>query len=121
MRKINEIDYEVRSGEEITIEVTPRNFLNNLPSVQTVLDKNKLPNSGTVDTPKFEFKVTKPFNDTHNVIMEFRFFDGTPSNACYDVAISGENDEGCPCGLQVCKVDQTREVAIGFDVLLPEN
>src|ERR1044072_5993660 len=121
MRKMNEIDYEVRTGEEITIEVPPRNFLNNLPSVQTVLDKNKLPNSGTVDTPKFEFKVTKPFNETHKVIMEFRFLDGRPISADYDVAISGENDECCPCGLQVCKADQTREVAIGFDVLLPEN
>lgn len=117
MKEINDVTYEVRPGEEITITVTPRNFADNLPSVEATLDGKKLANSGTDDEPEFHFTVTKPPGKTHRVMMEFTFLPGTPDDACYDVDISGENDEGCPCGFSICKTDEDKEVTIGFDVV----
>ena len=119
MRKINKFSYEVKRGEQIKIEVVPTNFLDQLPSVEAVLDDtNSLKNSGTEDAPVFEFTVTKPFDDTHRVFMEFTFLAVTPDTACYQVTISGENDVGCPCGFKICKTNQTREPTVRFDVLL---
>ena len=119
MRKVNKFSYDVRRDEEIKIKVEPTGFLDNLSSVEAVLDDDKpLTVTGTTHTPTFGFTVTKPFDSTHRVFMEFTFLAGTPAGACYQVTISGENDIGCPCGFQICKTDQTREVAVAFDVLL---
>ena len=118
MRKINKFSYEVKRGEQITIDVVPTDFLDSLPSVEAALDAESLDNSGTNDAPVFEFTVTKPFDDTHRVFMEFTFLAGTPDQACYQVTITGEDDVGCPCGFKICKTNQIREVTIGFDVLL---
>ncbi len=118
MRKINKFSYEVRRNERITIEVEPTDFLDNLPSVEAALDDEALENSGTNDKPVFEFTVTKPFDDTHRVFMEFTFLTGTPDQACYNVKISGQNDVGCPCGFKICATNQTREVTVRFDVIL---
>jgi len=114
MRKINTFFYEVRRNEQITINVVPTNFLDNLPSVEAALDNGALDNSGTVDAPVFVFTVTK---DVHRVFMEFTFLAGTPDQACYQVTISGQNDVGCPCGFDICMTDQTREVTIRFDAV----
>lgn len=119
MRKINKFSYEVKRAEKIKIVVVPTNFLDSLPSVEATLDDtDTLVNSGTVDEPVFKFTVTKPFDSTHRVFMEFTFLPGTPDNACYKVTISGQNDINCPCGFQICKTNQTREPTVAFDVLL---
>jgi hypothetical protein len=117
MQRINDITYEVRKGEDITIDVVPTNFLDSLPSVEAVLDGRDLENSGTVDAPSFSFTVTRSAGDTHRVMMEFTFLPGTPNQACYEVSITGQNDKGCPCGFDICKTDETREVTIAFDVV----
>jgi hypothetical protein len=117
MKKINDVTYEVHPGEQITISVTPTNFGDSLPSVEAVLDGKPLPNSGSNDAPVFRFTVTKPPGNTHRVLMEFTFLPGTPDAACYQVSISGQNDEGCPCGFEICKSDATKEVTIAFDVV----
>jgi hypothetical protein len=118
MRKINDFSYEVKRNERITIRVTPTNFLDNLPSVEAVLDNTGgLPNSGTDDEPRFSFTVSKAIGRTHRVFMEFTFLEGTPDKACYVVSISGENDVGCPCGFDVCKADEAKELTPAFDVV----
>lgn len=117
MQKINDITYEVKNGESITIDVVPTNFLSSLPSVNAGLDGVDLENNGTDDAPSFSFTVTKHSPRTHRVFMEFNFIPGTPSTSCYEVSIAGENDVGCPCGFDICKVDETREVSIAFDVV----
>lgn len=117
MRRINDITYEVKNGENIVIDVVPTNFLNTLHSVEAVLDGEDLENSGTDDAPSFTFPVTMEAGDTHRVDMEFTFLSVTPNNACYQVTVSGENDVGCPCGFDLCKTDETRHVIIAFDVV----
>jgi len=117
MEKINDITYEVHSGEQITIRVTPTNFGDSLPSVEASLDGKRLPNSGTDDAPIFQVPVSKPAGRTHRVMMEFTFLPGSPDVACYNVSISGQNDVGCPCGFDICKADEDKEVTIAFDVV----
>jgi|SRR5690349_2128212 len=117
MKRINDVTYEVRTGEQITIRVTPTGFEGELPSVEAVLDGKPLANSGSNDAPVFRFTVTKPIGKTHRVMMEFTFLPGTPDEACYKVSISGQADEGCPCGFEICKADETKEVTIAFDVV----
>lgn len=117
MKKINDVTYEVLPGEQITITVTPIGFGASLSSVEAVLDKHKLPNSGTDDAPIFRFPVTKPTGKTHRVFMEFTFLEDSPDEACYQVDISGQNDEGCPCGFSICKTDEAKGANIAFDVV----
>jgi hypothetical protein len=117
MKKINDVTYEVRPGEKITITVTPTDFGDSLSSAEAVLDNNKLPNSGTDDAPVFTFTVTKPVGKTHRVFMEFTFLADSPDKACYQVDISGQDDDGCPCGFSICKTDEAKGVDIAFDVV----
>jgi len=117
MNRINDFSYEVHPGEKITISVTPVDFLDSLPSVEAVLDGKPLPNSGTNDAPVFRFTVTKPIGQTHRVMMEFTFLPGTPDKACYQISISGQDDVGCPCGFDICKSDEAKEVTVAFDVV----
>lgn len=117
MKKINDVTYEVRPGEQITIRVTPTDFGTSLPSVDAVLDNHKLPNVGTDDGPVFTFPVTKPAGKTHRVFMQFTFVPDSPDEACYHVEISGQNDEGCPCEFSICKTDEVKGVNIAFDVV----
>jgi len=117
MKRINDFVYEVRPGEKITIKVTPTNFGDSLSSVEAVLDGKPLPNSGTNDAPVFHFTVTKPVGKTHRVLMEFTFLPGSPDTAFYEVVISGQNDEGCPCGFTISKTDQVKDPGISFEVV----
>ena len=117
MKKINDVTYEVQPDERITIRVTPTDFGDSLSSVEAVLDKKKLPNSGTEDAPVFKFTVTKPVGKRHRVFIEFTFLSDSPDEACYQVQISGQNDEGCPCEFSICKTDNAKGVNIGFDVV----
>lgn len=117
MIRINDVTYEVKNPERITIDVVPTNFLDSFHSVEAVLDGKDLENSGTDDAPSFAFTVTKLPNGTHRVMMEFTFLPGTPDDACYEVSIAGQNDVGCPCGFDLCKTDETRELTIAFDVV----
>lgn len=116
MNKINSFTYDVRSGEKITIEVTPTNFGSSMPDVEAVLDGNDLANTNTPDAPVFEFVVSKPVGQTHRVLMEFIFLPDAPANALYEVVISGQNDVGCPCGFVISKMNQVKEVGIRFRV-----
>jgi hypothetical protein len=116
MKKINSFTYDVRPGEKITIAVTPTNFGSSLPDVEAVLDGDDLVNTNTPDAPVFVFNVTKPVGQTHRVLMEFVFLPDSPANAFYDVAITGENDVGCPCGFVIAKANQVKEVGIRFRV-----
>src|SRR5262245_37889393 len=102
MKKNDAFSYDVRTGEQITINVTARNFLDSLISVVAELDGNALaatPN--TSNAPVFTFAVTKGAGDIHTLMMEFTFVAGTPDNSQYDVSIAGRNDEGCPCGFVI--------------------
>lgn len=117
MRRINDISYDVRRNERITIDVEPTDFLDTAPFVEAVLDKTPLSNIGTKNAPRFSFTVTKPLNATHRVTLEFTFLPITPAQACYQVTIAGQNDVGCPCGFDICKTDETRNVIVAFDVM----
>lgn len=115
MKKNDTFSYDVSVGEKITIKVTAINFGDSIFSVQAILDGNpitRLP--GTVNAPIYEFAVTKPVGTSHVVVLEFMF--GTPANALYDVTISGENDQGCPCGFSVTKDDADLSRYIKFFV-----
>lgn len=116
MKRINDVTYEVIPNEKITIEVTPTNFGGSMPSVVAKLDGGKLTNTGTNSAPKYVFPVTKPPGKTHRVMMEFTFQFDSPDTAFYKVAISGQNDVGCPCGFTVSKADELKSVGIRFKV-----
>lgn len=117
MKKINSVTYDVRPGEKITIEVTPTDFGGSAPSVEAALDdQGKLPNVGTVDAPVYKFTISKPVGRTHRVFMEFTFQFDAPDDASYQVAISGQNDVGCPCGFAVTRSDEVQEVTPRFRV-----
>ena len=116
MRKINSFTYDVVPGEHITITVTPTNFLGSAPDVEAVLDGEDLANSGTQDAPLFKFTVSKPTGQTHRVLMEFIFFGDAPATSFYQTDISGENDQGCPCGFIIARNSQIKEAGIRFRV-----
>jgi hypothetical protein len=116
MKKINSFTYDVRSGEQITINVTPTNFGSSLPDVEAVLDGGDLPNTGSSNAPVFEFTVSKPVGKTQRVLMEFVFLSDAPGTAFYQVDISGQDDVGCPCGFVISKANQVKEVGIRYRV-----
>jgi hypothetical protein len=109
MRRVNDVTYDVRSGEPITIQVTPTNFGGSGSKVQASLDDQLFP-------PPFQFTAVNPVGQSHRVMMEFSFFDDNPNNAVYVVAISGQNDVGCPCGFQIAKTDNVHAAGIRFRV-----
>lgn len=126
MKKINSVTYDVSLAENITIEVTPTDFGASAPAVAATLDgEGLLTNVGSVDAPIYEFTVSKPVGRTHRVFMEFSFQFDAPAEAAYQVAISGQDDEGCPCGFVVTRLDQVQEVTPRFrvraDALVPTS
>jgi|ERR1041384_3446998 hypothetical protein len=118
MKKNDALSYDVHRKESIVVTVTPINFNESLFSVRANLDGNIWePEPGSQDEPRFEFTVSKPLGDIHTVLFEFNFVAGSPDNARYDVEITGENDEGCPCGFTVRKTTATKDPAVEFFVV----
>ena len=119
MKRVNTFTYDVVPNETITIKVTPTNFAGSLPSVVANLDAGNLTNSGTNSAPVYRFPVTKPVGpplQVHRVRVECTFQFDSPDDAFYMFAISGQNDEGCPCGFTIAKVDAQKSAAIRFRV-----
>ncbi len=116
MKKLNSFTYDVKMGEHITISVTPTGFGGSATDVEAVLDGQDLPNTGSDASPQFEFDVIKPVGQTHRVLMEFIFFPDAPPTSFYQISISGENDQGCPCGFIIAKSSQIKEAGIRFRV-----
>jgi hypothetical protein len=87
MKTINSVQYEVSSGETVTIKVTPTGVG---VFVAASLDGHTFsPLPGTANTtPTFTFIANRPVGRTHFVMMEFSF-PGAPNTAKYDVLISG--------------------------------
>lgn len=118
MKMNDAFSYEVKHNERITIKVTPRNFLDSLISVRTELDGAVLPaEPNTQNQPTFKFTAIKSPGDIHTVMMEFTFVAGSPDDAQYAVAISGQNDQGCPCGFTIEKDNADKSPDIEFDVV----
>jgi hypothetical protein len=118
MKMNDAFSYEVRENERITMKVTARNFLDSLISVRGELDGAVLPaQPNTQDAPIFAFPVNKSAGDIHTAMIEFTFVAGTPEDAQYAVAISGQNDEGCPCGFTIEKDSADKSPDIEFDVV----
>ena len=118
MKKNDSFSYDVRRTEEIVIQVTPVNFGASMFSVRANRDGVVFdPEPGSGNAPRYEFRVTKAVNDIHTVIFEFTFIQGSPNNAVYEVVISGENDQGCPCGFRIRKTTGNKEPAIEFFVV----
>jgi hypothetical protein len=119
MKRVNSVTYDVIPAEKLSIKVTPTNFGGSGSSVESVLDGNPLPNVGTKSAPAYRFTATKPVTtpaSRHVVLMEFTFFDDTPADAFYQVAISGQQDVGCPCGFTIAKDDQDLSPDVRFRV-----
>lgn len=117
MKKNDSFSYDVSRKESIVVEVTPKNFNDSMFSVVANRDgKTWKPEPNSKNAPRFEFTVTKPVDDIHTAIFEFTFIQGSPNNAFYDVVISGEDDEGCPCGFKVRKTTANKEPAVEFFV-----
>jgi hypothetical protein len=121
MKRINSITYEVLPGEKITLKVTPTNFGPSAPTVEADLDGTTLPNGGTKSKPTYKFTVTKENGATHLVSMEFIFLFDAPDDAFYTVAVSGQNDVGCPCGFTVAKSDEDHGAEVAFDVVVEQE
>src|SRR5215207_982613 len=118
MKRIDAFTYEVDPHESIVVEVTPINFNASLFSVRANLDAETWePEADSDNAPRFEFTVSKPVNDIHTAILEFTFIADSPDNARYNVAISGEDDQGCPCGFKIRKTTANKEPAIEFFVV----
>lgn len=118
MKKNDSFSYDVSRNERIVIRVTPKNFNDSLFSVRANRDGSTFqPEAGSENAPRYKFTVTKPVDDIHTVIFEFTFIQGSPENALYDVVISGQNDQGCPCGFTIRKTTGNKEPAIEFFVV----
>ena len=118
MKMNDAFSYEVKHNERITIKVTAVNFLDSLISVRAERDGAVFPaKPHTENAPIFEFTVSKSAGDIHTVMMEFTFVAGTPENAQYAVAISGQNDQECPCGFTIEKNSADKSPDIEFDVV----
>jgi len=118
MNKIDAFAYEVHHNESIVVEVTPTNFNDSLFSVRANLDgKTWTPKPHSDNAPRFEFTVSKQVNDIHTALFEFTFIAGSPENAFYDVVVSGEDDEGCPCGFKIRKTTANKEPGVEFTVI----
>ena len=117
MEKNDAFSYNVHHDEGIAIKVIPRNFVDSLFSIRVVLDGNIFHQEPENDNaPVYKFTVSKDVDDIHTVMMEFTFVNGTPENALYDVAISGKNDQGCPCGFTIGKDNEDKSPDIEFVV-----
>ncbi|HEV7744644.1 MAG TPA: hypothetical protein VGO56_06590 [Pyrinomonadaceae bacterium] len=118
MKMNDAFSYEVKFDERITIKVTAANFLDSLISVRAERDGAVFPaEPNTSNAPVFKFPVSKSPGDIHTVMIEFTFVAGTPENAQYRVAISGQNDEGCPCGFTIEKDTADKSPDIEFVVV----
>jgi hypothetical protein len=118
MKKNDSFSYDVRKTEQISIEVTPKRFRDSLFSVRAERDGNIFPRRpNTNNAPVYQFTVSKEVDDIHTVKMEFTFIKGSPDDAFYDVAISGEQDDGCPCGFVIKKTTGNKEPSIEFFVV----
>jgi len=118
MKMNDAFSYEVKHNERITIKVTAVNFLVSLISVRAERDGAVFPpEPHTEDAPIFEFTVSKSKGDIHTVMMEFTFVAGTPEEAQYAVSISGQNDQGCPCGFTIEKDSADKSPDIEFVVV----
>lgn len=123
MERVTKFRYRVHTasnnapGEEITIEVTPKNFNDSLHSVVATKDGKPFPpEPGTEDNPTFKFNVTKPKGATHLIEIECNFQDDAPDDALYDIEISGEDDVGCPCGFTIDRTTLDQSPDINFRV-----
>jgi hypothetical protein len=117
MKMIDPFRYDVIPGETVTIKVTPVSFGASASSVEAVFDGSAFaPVPNTPNSPTYTFTVTKPPTRTHRVIMEFTFLPGSPKAARYDVSISGQSDQNCPCGFTVNKTTGIKEPVIRFMV-----
>ncbi|HEY0101028.1 MAG TPA: hypothetical protein VGB76_19035 [Pyrinomonadaceae bacterium] len=121
MKRINSVTYEVLPGEKLSIKVTPTNFGPSAPAVEADLDGTTLTNTGTKSKPVYKFTVNKQDGETNLVTMEFVFQFDSPDESFYAVAISGQNDVGCPCGFTVAKPDEDHGAEIAFDVVEEEE
>lgn len=118
MKKNDAFSYDVSRNEQITIEVTPKNFRDNLFSVRAQRDGKVFPRRpNTENAPVFQFTVSKSEGDIHTVTLEFNFIQGTPQNSLYEVSISGEDDQGCPCGFTIKKTTASKDPDIEFNVV----
>ena len=118
MKKNDAFSYDVRNGERITVKVTAKNFRDNLISVRAVLDDAVLEREPNTDNaPVYKFTITKEEDDQHTLRMEFTFISGTPENAQYKATISGQNDQGCPCGFTIEKDNEDKSPNIDFVVV----
>ena len=116
MKKNNALSYNVHLDEEIVVKVTPKNFGSSLFSVSANFNGKKLkPRPGSANAPIYDITI----DDTttlHTLILEFKFITGSPQKSLYEVAISGEDDVGCPCGFNVRKTTANKEPAVEFFV-----
>ena len=118
MKKNDSFSYDVRRTEPIVIVITPVNFGDSMFSVRANRDGERFdPEPGSENAPRYEFTVSKPANDIHTVILEFTFIQGSPDATVYEVVISGQNDQGCPCGFRIRKTTGNKEPAIEFFVV----
>ncbi len=116
MKKNNSLSYDVTLDEEIVVTVTPKNFKDSKISVRANLNGEGLPpRDGTEDAPVYDVTIDDSIL-LHTLILEFNFISGTPAKAVYEVDLTGENDEGCPCGFKVRKATANKEPAIEFFV-----
>ncbi len=118
MKKTDNATYDVKIGETIKIQVTPKNFGASEPRVRAFLDPNKIsPIPPTTErAPTYQFMVTKTVNSIHKFRAEFTFQPDAPAAAQYEVKISGESDEGCPCGFTIKKTTALKDPVIRFIV-----
>jgi len=48
--------------------------------------------------------------------MEFIFFGDAPATSFYQVDITGQNDQGCPCGFIIARNNPVKEAGVRFRV-----
>jgi hypothetical protein len=111
MKKLEKYKYQVSSGEQVTILITPSVNLGNLYTA--ALDTTPLakPADG-----KYSFTVTNPSGEIHFFAIQFGFA-GAPAGAQYALKINGDSaDNSGPFSVVVVNGDPLLEKQFKFEV-----
>jgi len=90
MKQIGPYWYEVAPNEKVTLSVLPIKVSGE--RIGSSRDGEPLPNTGSNEAPKYEFKVKREVGQAHIVKLVFQFVDGDHADARFDIKVSGSAD-----------------------------
>jgi hypothetical protein len=114
MTQIDDFEYKVVKGEQITIKVSFNPASQSGSFAVLTLDGQTLQGAGSPAV--YRFTVTKDVEHEHTLIMDFTFLPDSPDTAKYNVEVS--SSKGNVFTFAVNKTDFTHDPAVVFMVVV---